>query len=212
MRRLLVLAAFALAGPLPAATGNDSVRIYRCTASNGAVSLQNAPCSGGREQVLDMQRPQDPPPRKQAAPSASVSSPPPREVRIVTVTPPQPMYECVTADGERYTSDTDDGNPRWVPAWTLGYAPARARGGSDGGDRHGHGHGGGTRGVIVPYGNVQVRDSCHALPPREVCARLGDRRWELIRRYNSALQSEREALVREQRGIEARMDQDCGGA
>jgi hypothetical protein len=65
--------------------------------------------------------------------------------------------------------------------------------------------------VVVPIGTTVVRDSCHALPQAEVCARLRDRRWELIRRYNSALQSEREELVREQRGIEARLDQDCGG-
>jgi len=34
---------------------------------------------------------------------------------------------------------------------------------------------------------------------------------ELVRRYNSALQSERQALTREQRGIEARLGRDCGG-
>lgn len=56
-----------------------------------------------------------------------------------------------------------------------------------------------------------VRDECHALPAQEVCARLKDRRWDLIRRYNSALQGERDALTREQRGIDARLDQDCGG-
>ena len=50
-----------------------------------------------------------------------------------------------------------------------------------------------------------VRDSCHALPPQEVCARLRDRRWELDRRYNSALQSERTAISNEQRGIDARL-------
>ncbi|MEG1682024.1 MAG: DUF4124 domain-containing protein, partial [Stenotrophomonas sp.] len=65
--------------------------------------------------------------------------------------------------------------------------------------------------VAVPMGSVLVRDSCHALPPQEVCARLRDRRWELIRRYNSALQSERQELAREQRGIDARLEQDCGG-
>jgi hypothetical protein len=49
------------------------------------------------------------------------------------------------------------------------------------------------------------------LPPQEVCARLRDQRWELDRRYNSALQGERQAITREQRGIDARLDQDCGG-
>ena len=49
------------------------------------------------------------------------------------------------------------------------------------------------------------------LPQQEVCVRLRDRRWELVRRYNSALQSERQELTREQRGVEARLVQDCGG-
>ncbi|HYG07752.1 MAG TPA: DUF4124 domain-containing protein [Stenotrophomonas sp.] len=209
------------------------VRVYRCVGSNGAVSLQDAPCAQGRQQqVIDMQRPQDPPPRQ-----ASTSTPPPapaapsqlapREVRVIHMPAPQPMYECITEDGERYTSDTDDGNPRWVPAWGYAYTgvgprprppgprpPGPPRPGPDAGSP-GHGHGprpprpGGA--VIVPYGSVQIRDECHALPQQEVCSRLADRRWELIRRYNSALQSEREQLNREQRGIDARLEQDCGG-
>ncbi|MDH1203932.1 DUF4124 domain-containing protein, partial [Stenotrophomonas maltophilia] len=44
---------------------------------------------------------------------------------------------------------------------------------------------------------------------QEVCARLRDRRWELDRRYNSALQSERTAINNEQRGIDARLSRDC---
>jgi hypothetical protein len=205
----------ALAGPL-AAADQDNVRIYRCTSSNGLVALQNAPCGDGRQQVLDMQRPKDPPPRPASAASAKAAPPVPvREVRIVSVQPPQPMYECVSPEGERYTSNSAEGNPRWVPTWVYGYPAGRPGAGpahpsparpSGPGNRPASG------GVIVPYGSVQIRDECHALPPREVCARLADRRWELIQRYNSALQSERERLMREQRGIEARMDQDCGGA
>jgi len=65
-------------------------------------------------------------------------------------------------------------------------------------------------GVVVPAGSTLIRDTCNVLPPKEVCARLTDRRWELIRRYNSALQSERRALETEQRGIDARLDRDCG--
>ncbi|MBN6114351.1 hypothetical protein JR063_22445 [Xanthomonas sp. CFBP 8700] len=65
-------------------------------------------------------------------------------------------------------------------------------------------------GVVVPAGSTLIRDTCNVLPPQEVCARLTDRRWELIRRYNSALQSERRALETEQRGIDARLDRDCG--
>jgi hypothetical protein len=226
----------ALAGAVtPPPTSN--VRVYRCVGSNGAVSLQDAPCAQGRQQqVIDMQRPQDPPPRSastlaEPAPPAPASQLAPREVRVIATPAPQPMYECITEEGERYTSDTPDGNPRWVPTWTYAYAgggrprppgprppsgprpPGSGPGPGPGpGPDHGPGHGprpGGT--VIVPYGSVQIRDECHALPQQEVCARLADRRWELIRRYNSALQSEREQMSREQRGIDARLDQDCGG-
>jgi hypothetical protein len=232
--RLLLLCALtalpasaAAADPAPAAT--DNVRIYRCVGSNGAVSLQDAPCGAARQQqVLDMQRPKDPPPRPaapaQSAPATTIE----REVRVVTVQPPQPMYECVTAEGERYTSDSNEGNPRWVPVWGYGRLPHPGHGprppgplpgpgpSSGAGPGHAPDPGGGHRphppgGAIVPIGSTLVRDTCHALPPQEVCARLKDRRWELIRRYNSALQSERQQLVREQRGIEARLEQDCGG-
>ncbi|WP_313316854.1 DUF4124 domain-containing protein [Stenotrophomonas sp.] len=209
---LICLPVAALAADPPPAASADNVRIYRCVGSNGAVSLQDAPCTKAhQQQVLDMTRPKDPPPRPAATAPAAVATPvPQREVRIVTVQPPQPMYECVTSEGERYTSDNNEGNPRWVPTWAYAYPRHNGHG-----PRPPHPPGaGGTPwrpGVAVPMGSVLVRDSCQALPPQEVCARLRDRRWELIRRYHSALQSERKDLVREQRGIEARLDQDCGG-
>lgn len=224
---LTVVAGLATRPARAADTAAANVRIYRCVGSDGAVALQNAPCTSGRQQVLDMQRPQDPPPRSAAAHAATAAPAlPAREIRIVSVQPPQPMYECIADDGSRYTSDTGDGNPRWVPAWGVGYPvrggrPGRPGGGpgrpvdpgSGSGNGHGNGHGPryGGGAVVVPYGNVLVRDECHALPAGEVCARLADRRWELIRRYNSALQSERTQLAQEQRGIDARLAQDCGG-
>lgn len=255
MRTSLTLLLLACALPASAASTatrpDPNVRVYRCVGSTGTVALQDAPCSSGRQQVLDLQRPQDPPPRPQRLQApAPVAAPPTREVRIVTVQPPQPMYECTTEDGQRYTSDSPEGNPRWVPTWGPAYVghgiaarppagiqrpplPVSPRPASS--LQGGSGRGGGLRGnvsfgtdasvggyqgsyqggyggtVIVPYGNVQIRDECHALPEQEVCARLADRRWELIRRYNSALQSERVELSREQRGIEARQQRDCGG-
>ncbi|APO95365.1 hypothetical protein [Xanthomonas vesicatoria] len=246
---LLLACALPALAASTAAKPDPNVRVYRCVSSTGTVALQDAPCSSGRQQVLDMQRPQDPPPRPQRVEAPTpVPAAPSREVRIVTVQPPQPMYECTTEEGERYTSDSPEGNPRWVPTWGPAYVgntagppissggiqrppipvsprPAIAAQGtagrgsirgsasfSGGGYQDGY-HGGGYGGtVIVPYGNVQIRDECHALPEQEVCARLADRRWELIRRYNSALQSERQELSREQRGIEARQQRDCGGA
>ena len=219
------------AAPASPPSDNGSVRIYRCVASNGAVALQDSPCTRGREEVRDMQRPQDPAPRQASTTAADAPAAPsaqaPREVRHVYIRPPQPMYECVTDEGRRYVSDSNEGNPRWVPLWTSGWV--------GGGHRPWPGHGrpglppirpegagaypddrrtptrGVTYGTSFPAGNILVRDTCTALPPQEVCARLRDQRWDLDRRYNSALQGERDAITREQRGIDARLAQDCGG-
>ncbi|HYQ25405.1 DUF4124 domain-containing protein [Stenotrophomonas sp.] len=225
----LLRPALCLALSLPlAALADDDVRVYRCVGSNGAVALQDTPCRSGRQEVRDLQRPRDPPPR-----AASTDTPPPtpaetpdmgaREVRHVYIQPPQPMYECVRDDGSRYTSDNNEGNPRWVPVWTtIWYGPGLAGGPGPGGGAVGIGPPPGGAGIPVhrpppgygvgvPGGNVLVRDACTLLPPQEVCSRLRDRRWELDRRYNSALQSERTAISKEQRGIDARLPQDCSG-
>ena len=97
---LLPLLALCVWTPIGAAQGGDDpVTIYRCTGADGQLALRDTPCTGdAQQQAIRMQRPKDPPPR--------------------------PMYECVTPDGDRYTSDSSEGNPRWVPLWTLGY-PAR---------------------------------------------------------------------------------------
>ena len=206
----------------------EDVRVYRCVASNGAVALQDTPCNSGRQEVRDLQRPRDPAPRvvrSDASPAPPDEAPVmrDREVRHVYIQPPQPLYECVRDDGQRYTSDSNEGNPRWVPLWTSVWLPHGHRGPAYPGPRPAIGtpigspvrEGEGYRqppvgvGVQVLAGSVLVRDSCHALPPQEVCARLRDRRWELDRRYNSALQSERTAISNEQRGIDARLSRDC---
>jgi hypothetical protein len=139
-----------------------------------------------------------------------------REVQVIYRTPPRPMYECVTADGERYTSDNGEGNPRSVPLWTLGYPMWSHRNGGHGptAPHNSAGNPGSSRppgpGMVLPVGTTWIRDECHALPQEEVCDRLSDRRYEIIRRYNSAMQSERRQLELEQRGIDARLSNDCG--
>jgi hypothetical protein len=55
-----------------------------------------------------------------------------------------------------------------------------------------------------------VRDDCHALPQGEVCARLVDRRDALRTRFFNAQQRERDTLRVEERGLDARLAQDCG--
>ncbi len=211
----LVLAAAPMRAPA------QELTIYRCLGANNKLTLRDSPCAPGEtQQVRAMQRPKDPTAVSAPAPqtTAKATAPPPREVTVIYRTPPRPLYECVTADGARYTSDNGEGNPRWVPLWTLGYPGWR------------HHHGGGHASTnpypptphadldahaprpigIVPLGGTWVRDECHALPQQEVCARLSDRRYEILRRYNSAMQSERRQLDLEQRGIDARLANDCG--
>jgi hypothetical protein len=229
-RLLLPVLMLWLTAPLPGHA--QEVTIYRCTGPGGALTLRDSPCAKGETQdARTMQRPRDPPPGRAMsapAPAAAAKAPAQREVQVVYRTPPRPMYECIDNDGERYTSDSDEGNPRWVPVWTLGYpAWGHHRGGGIAGpglsvprpDRPSqplvpptgaqpsHGL---RAGVAVPAGGSWVRDQCHPLPQQEVCARLSDRRYEIIRRYNSAGTSERRQLELEQRGIDARLSNDCG--
>lgn len=196
----------------PAAT----VTVYRCTDAAGKVSLQDAPCAKGQaQQVREMQRPVDAPAR--AAPSSPTTAPSPAapDTRTVYLAPPRPLYECTTPDGKRYTSDDGRGNPRWVPLWTLGYPTVRPR--SVLGDNIGHPE----RVMRPPHrevnwpvatgGGTWVRDDCAMLPPVEACARLRDRRSDIRTRFFNAQEKERDVLRNEERGINARLDNDCGG-
>lgn len=220
---LLTLAAAEPATAGSSAAPSPSVRIYRCADSNGQIALQDAPCLQGRQQVLDMVRPKDPPPREplltvRPTPAAADATPPPR----VIVVHSQPLFECTTPEGERYTADDGQGNPRWVegplvpvfiatPAHRPGPPLHRPPGGQPG---HGHRPGPGRPvvGTYVASGGQWIRDTCQQLGRQEACSVLGEQRWALISRYNSALSSEREQLVREQRRVEQRMQQQpCEG-
>jgi hypothetical protein len=136
------------------------------------------------------------------------------------------MYECTAPDGTTYLSETDQVADRWVPLWTLGYPvgpgprppprpslpPVRPASPVTGGASSSHG--GGSRpplpGVVVPAG-TWVRDSCVRLSQDEVCSRLSDRRYEILRIYHAAMPSERQELDREQREIDAHMTDHCPG-
>lgn len=75
------------------------------------------------------------------------------------------------------------------------------------GGGHGHHHGG-----FGPGGGTWVRDACHVLPQADVCDRLRDRREQIRKRAFNAQANERATLHVEERGINARLAEDCGGA
>ncbi len=209
--------------PAPVQAGEDVV-IYRCTDAGGRLTLRDSPCAKGeRQETRSMLRPKDAPPIARTPPPPPVAAPPP-VTQFVVVHPPRPLYECVTPDNTRYLSDTPEGNPRLVPLWTVGvpmqnqiavYEPGRLNVSVNDGHLSGSYQSGGYTNVLLPgpgavgVNGAWIRDTCHALPQTEVCARLRDRRDEVRRRFVIAQPSERSALGREERGIEARLEQDC---
>ena len=229
MRARLLLSAIVLSAAVPAlspapARADDTVVIYRCTGADGRLTLRDSPCEKGqRQETRSMVRPKDAPPRPQRPSPAVAAAPSPLPPQVIVINTPRPLYECVTPDGERYVSETPEGRPRQVPAWTMGapvlarvpvYQPGQLEVGVDDGHVSGHYSSGSYGSVVVPtaagYGaTMWVRDACAALPQVEVCDRLRDRRGQIGRRFTIAQPSERAELSREQRGIDARLAQDC---
>lgn len=230
--RIAAVAALAcvIAGLIaPAAAPAQTITVYRCVDGSGRLSLRDTPCPAGqKQQARSVPKISDPPRRaitvgREPITPAS-SAPPAPQVIVINNAQPQPMYECVTPDGGRYSSDSPQGNPRWVPLWTLGYPVEVERtlitpggghlrysnGRVDGGFSTG-----GIQRVIEPtlagYGaGAWVRDECRALPQSETCARLSDELSELRTRFFNAMPSERDRITIRERGITARLAADCG--
>jgi uncharacterized protein DUF4124 len=217
----------AISCALPVANAANEVTIYRCTDHAGRLTLRDTPCGKDQaQQTRTMLRPKD-------APQApTMMSKPPRDTivapapRVVVVHAPRPLYECIPPDGEPYTSENGEGRPRWVPLWTLdypmpidSYANTSSTTGlaiTTGGVRID----GGSTSLSPPrYGaaalyaaGTWIRDECHALPQDEVCARLEDRRDAIRRRFFNAMPNERDVLRVEERGVNARLANDCGAS
>ncbi len=220
-----VIALVCLSGVIPsprASAQSSEVRIYRCTDSAGKQTLRDTACpKGQQQQVREMLRPKDAPPVKSSGPAPRATPPlqVPAPIHVVYLVPPRPMYECVTPDGTRYASDDNAGNPRWVPLWTLGYPavwPTTSLGSNIGGAPPRPGSGtrpprGDINWPVASGGGQWIRDDCAMLPPADVCARLRDRRKDIRTRFFNAMPSERDVLRVEERSLNARLDNDCGG-
>ncbi len=240
MRHPLAVLLLLFALPLAQAQDDAApanITVYRCVGKDGVVALRDQPCAPGEaQQVRELAKPKEAP-AQDAAPVAAVAEPAPRE-RIVVRTPIQPMYECTDIEtGATYTSDVDSGNPRWINDYVVGIAGAFSSPRPPHGPPppkpgtpiwQGHpGHGvipdappaptrlpsaalAGSTGVLLPAGGHMVHDSCNMLPQAEACARLNDRRYEILKSYGVVSQDKEHQLAREQRGIDARMANDCG--
>ena len=201
----------------PAAPVSATVTLYRCTDAGGKVSYASAPCAAGsKQEIRSSTRPVDAPPRPATLqPPAKPEAVPQVVQRTVYLVPPKPMFECTTPDGKRYTSDDGRGNPRWVPLWTLGYPTVRPTSslGSNIGhpERVMHPHPRDVNWPVATGGGTWIRDACVQLPPADVCARLRDRRDAIRTRFFNAQEKERDTLRIEERSVNARLDNDCGG-
>lgn len=172
----LVLAACALSAPLAA---QDTVVIYRCTAADGSVTVQNdEPCprgSRGQRRVLETtpppSRPYVPPPRPAAQPATATpptllpmpSGPPAADTApLVEVEsdieperrPPPPLFACTTWEREDYLTDSEVPAERCAAMRTTGLDGSAA--------------GGAGAACMV------VVDACQPVPQAERCARWQD--------------------------------------
>ncbi len=215
----------------------EQLTIYRCTDAKGKQTLRDSPCKRGeKQQTQEMLRPRDAKP----VTSRTIRTPRPREVetvRYVMQSTARPLYACITPDGQRYLSETGEGQPRWTPGWAVDaypypYPPAtigRYHGDLRWSGRHGSVRIGGERQYIagapvigrpvhpitpvVPVmaaGSYWVRDACSALSPSETCDVLSDRRHEIRVRYSQAMPNERRLLDSESATLDNRMRQECG--
>lgn len=221
--RVLAWSLLCIAVCVAPATVAQDVTVYRCVDAKGHVSLRDTPCkTDEKQETRTMARPVDAKPRPVQARAEEPIFEEPIHREVTYVSPPRPLFECITPDGEAYTSDTGDGNPRWVPLWTLGYYPAGpfvSRGGGSAsvsvtGPNYSIGGGIGVDHInpVSTLGSgTYVRDTCYQLPQSDVCDRVRDRRDELRRRFFNAQPSERDVLRVEERSLNARLDADCGG-
>lgn len=122
MRKCLLLPLLLLAAAATPAPAQDTTTIYWCTDAQGLRTLQDFPCAQDqRQQARTVPRLREraaPEPDDDVAPEpAATAGLEPPVVEIVVRTPPRPMYECITPEGERYLSDDGQGNPRPAPVW-----------------------------------------------------------------------------------------------
>ncbi|MFO0394391.1 MAG: DUF4124 domain-containing protein [Lysobacteraceae bacterium] len=145
MAASLALLAFGLhasPGAAPPATASASTAgvIYRCTATDGVVALQDEPCPRGQRQEWREIAPFAPPPTGAAnvpsAPetgdlSANTDVPPPGITPGEAPPPPRsvlppPLWRCTDLNGQSRLADAYDPQPRCVPLSVRGVDLSRA--------------------------------------------------------------------------------------
>lgn len=121
------------------ADAQDSVVIYRCTAADGTLTLQNdVPCPKGERQerrVIETTAPgpvvPSPAPAPTIAPAPEVAPAPAAAADAVVAEerlPPPALFECRTYDDRRYLSEIGEPPERCAPLQTTGVGGAKGMG------------------------------------------------------------------------------------
>jgi hypothetical protein len=190
------------------------VTVFRCTADDGSVSLQDQPCAPDqREQRRSLPRPVDAPAAANPAtpaPATTPSPPAPPVAASAPVATPQPLYDCVRHDGTHYESTSGIPQRQWVPLWVLGLDPRAQPDLRDVGRRRPP-----VRELPPGAGRMRttgtwVEDRCTALSSDAICARRSERLDELRRGQYGAQQRDRERLRREAQALLEQLRRECG--
>lgn len=212
MRRFFFLL---LLMPLPAMAG----AAYKCTAANGAVVYQDAPCAKGqRQEMLDLPQDLGPAPAPPASASDTDAQAPARLPAPMPPTPAAPlpaMFVCLKAtDGKSYLTENGEPQPYLVPFGILGAAPRSLS------QVYGPGGGGGAsapelnRGKTNPnlVGNnfVWVQDQCRPLSFSDTCSALRDAYDDVERKLSRAFKSDRPPLEKRETQLLAQLT-NCNG-
>jgi len=183
---------------LAAPAAAQDIAIYRCTAADGALTVQNQPCPKGmRQEKKLMQTPRAQPlpaalsapaPAPQAAPAAATPqeapppSPPPTEAEDKPA--PPPLYDCKRRDETRYLTEDLQAARYCVPMQVTGL---------DGNPRTGAGE-----------ACEVINDTCTPVADEQLCAawqqqvREAENHWRFATPEHAAERQQAYARVREQ--------------
>ena len=192
------------------------LRVYRCTAADGRVSLQDSPCAKDAvEELRTLRRPVDAPPAAAIATPVDepASAPPPsRPAPRAAVTP---LFECVTHEGKTYESADGIGAMRWVPLWVLGLDPRAPRrsfvrtGATPSPPRDGPRAPATAPDPAALGAGTWVQDVCYRLPEVQVCERRRAKLAELRRDRRESGAGERPRLRGEIDALAAQLSREC---
>lgn len=209
-----------LALPAWHASQAKDMQVYRCTAADGSVALQDAPCAKDTAQQLRTLKrpPAGTPAPLPEAPAADTQALPPETALPESEPEPvaaRPLFECITHDGHTYQNETGIGEMRWVPLWVLGLdpnAPARTfqrTGATPAPPRSKPRAPASAPGGAALGAGTWIRDTCYELSPAKVCERHRERLAELRKQRRLAQTSARVRLDAEFEEISAQYAAAC---